>query len=116
MKRVQNLKVDLQDWRGKLDDQVSNYRSELSQLREALNVEVDELRKVCIHILKCIQYMYNDVEAKTWNSFPQEFKDLRGALKEQLEATATLASIDDPVDLENMKAPSDEKEALAASS
>ncbi|XP_024539779.1 uncharacterized protein LOC112349494 isoform X2 [Selaginella moellendorffii] len=56
--RVQNLKKDLQDWRGKLDSQVKNYREELGELRSTLNSEVEQLRS--------------------------EFQDLRNSLNKQL--------------------------------
>jgi hypothetical protein len=65
--RVQNLKKDLQDWRGKLDSQVKTYRQELGELRTTLNTEVEQLRN--------------------------EFQALRTTLKKQLDATNGLAEL-----------------------
>ncbi|OAE18680.1 hypothetical protein AXG93_4448s1150 [Marchantia polymorpha subsp. ruderalis] len=39
--RVQNLKKDLQEWRGKLDSQVKTYRQEFQALRSTLKRQLD---------------------------------------------------------------------------
>ncbi|CAB78621.1 hypothetical protein [Arabidopsis thaliana] len=46
LNRIQNLKQDLQSWRGKLDTQVKVYREELSGLKKTLNLEVEQLREL----------------------------------------------------------------------
>eukprot|EP01023_Acetabularia_acetabulum_P022993 TRINITY_DN2258_c0_g1_i1.p1 TRINITY_DN2258_c0_g1~~TRINITY_DN2258_c0_g1_i1.p1 ORF type:complete len:167 (-),score=35.97 TRINITY_DN2258_c0_g1_i1:152-652(-) len=68
--RIQGLKKDLTDWRGRLDEQVKSYREELGTLRKSLNDEVENLRS--------------------------EFQDLRVTLKTQLELTASMAAREAP--------------------
>ncbi|KAI8472244.1 MAG: hypothetical protein J3K34DRAFT_213472 [Monoraphidium minutum] len=67
MQRVGGLKADLQEWRRKLDGQVTSYKSEVVRLRSELNGEVDALKA--------------------------EFQELRAALRQQLELTAALAKV-----------------------
>ncbi|KAF3793860.1 hypothetical protein EJ110_NYTH09134 [Nymphaea thermarum] len=72
--------ADLQEWRLKLDTQVSNYREELSGLKKTLNVEVEELRS--------------------------EFEELRGSLLQQQEDTkCRLSNLEmrDTPNVENME-------------
>lgn len=57
---------ELSDWRGKLDGQMTSYRTELGSLRSTLNTEVEAIRS--------------------------EFQDLRATLKTQLDSTAKLAN------------------------
>ncbi|KAG0564149.1 hypothetical protein M758_8G082900 [Ceratodon purpureus] len=73
LERVQTLKKDLENWRGRMDTQVKSYKEELSGLRTSLNSEVEHLRA--------------------------EFQDLRNTLKQQREATPMkLMKLDQPAE------------------
>ncbi|KAJ8470419.1 hypothetical protein OPV22_024762 [Ensete ventricosum] len=66
--RLQGLKQDLQNWRGKLDTQVKTYKDELSELKSRLNTDLGQLRS--------------------------DFKDLKTTLqKQQEEVTASLRNL-----------------------
>eukprot|EP01024_Parvocaulis_polyphysoides_P007037 TRINITY_DN12129_c0_g1_i2.p3 TRINITY_DN12129_c0_g1~~TRINITY_DN12129_c0_g1_i2.p3 ORF type:complete len:125 (-),score=18.09 TRINITY_DN12129_c0_g1_i2:337-711(-) len=77
--RIQGLKKDLTDWRGRLDEQVKAYREELGTLRKSLNDEVENLRS--------------------------EFQDLRVTLKNQLELTASMAAREAPKNILESRKP-----------
>ncbi|KAL3829370.1 hypothetical protein ACJIZ3_018172 [Penstemon smallii] len=85
LSRIQNLKQDLQNWRMKMDTQVTVYRDELSELKKSLNTEVEQLRS--------------------------EFQELRTTLQQQQEDVATsLRNLGDnsgetkvPINVENSK-------------
>lgn len=65
--RIQSLKNDLQDWRGKLDTQIKTHRQELGDMKNLLNDEVEQLRS--------------------------EFQELKNSLLKQLDESTKLASL-----------------------
>ncbi|KAL5206009.1 hypothetical protein ABZP36_034218 [Zizania latifolia] len=48
MGRLRGLKEDLLNWRNNLDTQVLKYKTELSDIKTALNIEIEQLRSVSI--------------------------------------------------------------------
>eukprot|EP01026_Neomeris_dumetosa_P066158 TRINITY_DN638_c0_g1_i3.p2 TRINITY_DN638_c0_g1~~TRINITY_DN638_c0_g1_i3.p2 ORF type:complete len:130 (-),score=32.00 TRINITY_DN638_c0_g1_i3:247-636(-) len=88
LQRINRLKKDLTDWRGKLDEQVKAYREELGGLRKSLNDEVESLRG--------------------------EFQDLRVTLKTQLELTASMAAREIPKNVIEQQQQQAAKEAAQA--
>ncbi|KAL6185964.1 hypothetical protein ACLB2K_042086 [Fragaria x ananassa] len=69
--RIQGLKKDLQTWRSKLDSQVKVYRDELSELKQSLNTEVEQLRSVSLALTIL------------------EFRELRTTLQKQQDDVTT---------------------------
>ncbi|KAL7104958.1 hypothetical protein ACP275_07G014800 [Erythranthe tilingii] len=65
--RIQNLKLDLQNWRTKLDGQVKVYRDELSQLKQSLTTEVEQLRTEFQDLRTTLQQQQEDVTVSLKN-------------------------------------------------
>ncbi|XP_074339976.1 uncharacterized protein LOC141677804 [Apium graveolens] len=79
LSRIQGLKQDLQGWRLKMDTQVKNYQTELSELKKSLNVEVDQLRSEFQELRTTLKQQQEDVTASLKNL---DLQDVPGEAKE----------------------------------
>ncbi|ESQ55899.1 hypothetical protein EUTSA_v10026485mg [Eutrema salsugineum] len=86
--RIQNLKQDLQSWRGKLDTQVKVYREELSGLKKTLNLEVEQLREEFKDLKTTLNQQQDDVSASLKSLGLQDnSKDSKEQMDKRGEAT-----------------------------
>ncbi|KAJ0979841.1 hypothetical protein J5N97_015315 [Dioscorea zingiberensis] len=67
MERLQGLKLDLQNWRSNLDQQVKTYKDELLELKKVLNTDLEQLTSDFKELKTTLQKQQDDVTASLKN-------------------------------------------------
>ncbi|KAM0954351.1 hypothetical protein DsansV1_C01g0010111 [Dioscorea sansibarensis] len=67
MQRLQGLKLDLQNWRSNLDNQVKTYKDELLELKKVLNSDLEQLTTDFKELKATLQKQQDDVTASLKN-------------------------------------------------
>ncbi|CAD6269958.1 unnamed protein product [Miscanthus lutarioriparius] len=85
--RLRGLKEDLLSWRSNLDSQVTKYKVELSDIKSALNNEIEQLRSVSITSASCKKSVTFIFRLRFFGKYclVQDFQELRTTLKKQQE-------------------------------
>ncbi|XP_012487509.1 uncharacterized protein LOC105800754 [Gossypium raimondii] len=103
LSRIQGLKLDLQNWRSKLDTQVKIYRDELTDLKKTLNVEVDQLRTEFQDLRNTLHQQHEDVTASLRNLGLQDVSEGVEDGEEQPKVEAKDEEMQTPAIKENGK-------------
>ncbi|KAB2014914.1 hypothetical protein ERO13_D09G240400v2 [Gossypium hirsutum] len=103
LSRIQGLKMDLQNWRSKLDTQVKIYRDELTDLKKTLNVEVDQLRTEFQDLRNTLHQQHEDVTASLRNLGLQDVSEGVKDGEEQPKVEAKDEEMQTPAIKENGK-------------
>ncbi|KAL0916368.1 hypothetical protein M5K25_013872 [Dendrobium thyrsiflorum] len=107
LNRLQGLKLDLQDWKSKLDTQVKTYKEELIELKKVLNTDLDQLKSDFQELRTTLQQQQDDISDSLRNlgledlsepSKEAEDKDNANASNKEEHSLPEITEENSPVD------------------